>query len=143
MMANRIFKGDWWSASAISPAGPPNARSPSLSAKSKALATKRKFLASNHILCNLATTSAQELGIMTKSTHDTHCPKCGAPISEEAPGGLCPKCVLGGAATVSSSSAPGRRTPPPTREEISLHFPDLEIIEPNGEEFEAGLGCFE
>lgn len=58
------------------------------------------------------------------------CPKCGAPISEDAPQSLCPKCVLSEAATVSEpTGSPARKTPPPTVEEVARHFPELEILE--------------
>ena len=66
---------------------------------------------------------------MTKSTDSpSTCPRCGAPIAEDAPQGLCPKCVLAGAATVPDSQ-PRRRTPAPSLESLAPHFPDLEILE--------------
>lgn len=59
------------------------------------------------------------------------CPKCGAPIGDDAPRGLCPKCVLSGAATTAphSNTAAAGRSAPPTIEEVAPHFPDLEILE--------------
>jgi len=69
---------------------------------------------------------------MTKPI-ESACPKCGALIPEDAPHGLCPKCVLVGADTVPESfPARGSRTPPPTVEEVAAQFPDLEILEPIG-----------
>lgn len=66
---------------------------------------------------------------MTNPT-TTSCPKCGAPISEDAPQGLCPKCVLAEASTVPEpTSSPRGKTPPPTVEEVARHFPELEILE--------------
>lgn len=63
-----------------------------------------------------------------KNNTEPSCPKCGTPIPEEAPQGLCPKCVLAGAATIPVSSS-GRGTPPPALEEVAAQFPDLEILE--------------
>lgn len=58
------------------------------------------------------------------------CPKCGAPIPEGAPQGLCPKCVLLGAATEIQSTVPsskGGKTP--TVAEVGAYFPELEVLE--------------
>jgi len=66
---------------------------------------------------------------MSKLT-ESSCPKCGSPIPEDAPQGLCPKCVLSGADTFPDPcSAPSPRTPPPTVGEVAAQFPDLEILE--------------
>lgn len=66
---------------------------------------------------------------MTNPNEHT-CPKCQAPIAEGAPQGLCPKCVLSNAVTLSDSTGGARRkTPPPSIGELSLHFPQLEILE--------------
>lgn len=66
---------------------------------------------------------------MTDSTGSS-CPKCGAPIAEDAPQGLCPKCVFAEAATSPvPTSSPAGKTPPPTVEEVAPHFPELEILE--------------
>jgi hypothetical protein len=60
----------------------------------------------------------------------TNCPVCGAAIPEDAPGRLCPKCVLKGAETVANRSGSGARNATPASVgEIAPHFPDLEIIE--------------
>ena len=67
--------------------------------------------------------------MMTESIQNPNCPKCGAPISNEAPAGLCPKCVLGGAATIQTSTTPGGRTAPPSVDDIAAHFPEMEIGE--------------
>lgn len=64
------------------------------------------------------------------------CPRCGTPIPSEAPGGLCPKCVLLGAAAPSEGGA-SRRTEPPTIETVRAAFPQLEIIELVGQ---GGMG---
>lgn len=66
---------------------------------------------------------------MTNTIHSS-CPKCGAPIPENAPQGLCPKCVLAGAATVLvPQKSPAGKTPAPTVAELAPHFPELEILE--------------
>ncbi len=59
----------------------------------------------------------------------SHCPRCNNPIPDNAPSGLCPACVLGGAATTSSRTIPGAKTQPPSVDELAVHFPDLEIME--------------
>jgi tRNA A-37 threonylcarbamoyl transferase component Bud32 len=61
-----------------------------------------------------------------KLSNQPICPKCAALIPDEAPGGLCPKCALEGAATVSNNTSGGS---PPGIGEIAPHFPDLEILE--------------
>ncbi len=58
------------------------------------------------------------------------CPKCGIPIPKEAPQGLCPKCVLLGAATATEQGVPATATSEiPSIERISKAFPQLEILE--------------
>ncbi len=58
------------------------------------------------------------------------CPKCGAPIPVEAPQGLCPKCVLLGAATATEQGVPATATSEiPSIERIAAAFPQLEIVE--------------
>ncbi|MFM2166116.1 MAG: Serine/threonine-protein kinase PknB, partial [Verrucomicrobiota bacterium] len=58
------------------------------------------------------------------------CPKCGATIPDGAPQGLCPKCVLLGAATeIQSVARPSKAAAPPTVAELTVHFPDLEVLE--------------
>ena len=67
--------------------------------------------------------------IMNDSTQSS-CPRCGTPISVDAPQGLCPKCVLGAVATdAPSSNRHAGRIPPPTVEEVAAHFPELEVVE--------------
>src|SRR5688572_28232360 len=56
------------------------------------------------------------------------CPNCKAPNPPNAPGGLCPACVLLGAAGP-TLSMPGVMASAPTIEELTAAFPDLEIIE--------------
>ena len=58
------------------------------------------------------------------------CPKCGAPIPLAAPQGLCPKCVLLGAAMATEHGVPATATSEiPSIERIATAFPQLEILE--------------
>ncbi len=57
------------------------------------------------------------------------CPQCGAAIPADAPQGLCPRCVLLGAATTTDSGQPVPRTEPPTPDALRAAFPQLEIVE--------------
>ncbi|HMJ90856.1 MAG TPA: protein kinase, partial [Candidatus Acidoferrum sp.] len=57
------------------------------------------------------------------------CPKCNAPIVADAPQGLCPKCVLGGAAMPTESGVPTATDEVPTISRVAAAFPQLEIIE--------------
>jgi tRNA A-37 threonylcarbamoyl transferase component Bud32 len=58
------------------------------------------------------------------------CLRCGSPIPDNAPGGLCPKCLLAGAAaTPASGSAPSQQTVRPSVESLAAAFPQLEIVE--------------
>ena len=56
------------------------------------------------------------------------CPKCGAAIPDEAPQGLCPKCVLLGA-TIQLDPPVSKNLRPPTVAELAVHFPELEVLE--------------
>jgi predicted Ser/Thr protein kinase len=61
------------------------------------------------------------------------CPRCGARLPEDAPAGLCPKCLL----QAGFESQPGLRSTaamhsgfvPPSVEELAAHFPQLEMLE--------------
>ncbi len=64
----------------------------------------------------------------TTDTHRNICPKCQAPISPDAPGGLCPKCVMAGAGTITDRHRPGLEDVP-SAEQLQTIFPQLEIIE--------------
>jgi tRNA A-37 threonylcarbamoyl transferase component Bud32 len=57
------------------------------------------------------------------------CPKCGAAVPAEAPQGLCPKCVLGGAAEATGTAAGSAAATPPPLEKVAAAFPQLEILE--------------
>lgn len=58
------------------------------------------------------------------------CPKCNAVIPDNAPQGLCPKCLIGEAATSTESGLAGsEKLDIPPIEEIRAAFPELENIE--------------
>ena len=67
---------------------------------------------------------------MKNTENLSECPSCGSAIPEDAPQGLCPQCVLSGAATQLDTSG-GLSIDPtfPDREEVTKAFPQLEIIE--------------
>jgi len=71
---------------------------------------------------------------MSDSSEPKRCPKCGSPIPDDAPQGLCPKCVLL-QASLPTDAAKGR--PAPSREEVAAAFPQLEILELIGQ---GGMG---
>ena len=61
------------------------------------------------------------------------CPQCGAPLPEQAPAGLCPRCLMAlnlATETVFTDDAPAAPPPLPTLppEQIAPHFPQLEIL---------------
>ena len=67
---------------------------------------------------------------MNSSFDEKRCPKCGGNIAADAPQGLCPRCVLAGAATPTEPGVrPGARWAVPSRETVAAAFPDLEIGE--------------
>lgn len=60
------------------------------------------------------------------------CPDCGAPIPVNAPQGLCPKCLMAGAAAATEAgSATDKQSvrPAPSLEEIAHAFPQLQVVE--------------
>ncbi len=75
------------------------------------------------------------------------CPKCGAPLPENAPAGICPTCLLqaGLASAGDAGSSPDIKQAtlasgfvPPAPEELARHFPQLEILELIGK---GGMGA--
>lgn len=67
---------------------------------------------------------------MSKTVTSTQCPKCAGAIPAEAPQGLCPKCVLRGAAeAVDSHSSATGTAEIPSFERLAAAFPHLEILE--------------
>ena len=75
------------------------------------------------------------------SEESKNCPKCGAPIPENAPEGLCPKCLLLGANTdtepgyTSTMRIPKPAAPPV--DQLAAAFPQFEILELIGQ---GGMG---
>lgn len=66
---------------------------------------------------------------MNTDSVSSPCPRCGVPIPPEAPGGLCPRCVLQGAATPTEGGSPARRLEAPAFDRVRAAFPQLEILE--------------
>ncbi len=67
---------------------------------------------------------------MNEASAEKRCPKCGAPILAEALQGLCPRCVLAGAATETDAGSPSAHRPaPPPLEDVRAAFPQFEVIE--------------
>ena len=64
------------------------------------------------------------------------CPHCQSPIPADAPGGLCPACILLGVAGPTNPSQTTAASAP-TLEEIAAAFPELEILEVIGQ---GGMG---
>ncbi len=65
------------------------------------------------------------------------CPKCGAELPDNAPSGICPKCLmqLGLASDQNAGSSPEMNPTtltsgfvPPEPEELAKYFPQLEIL---------------
>ena len=64
------------------------------------------------------------------------CPRCQSPIPADAPGGLCPACVLRGvAAPTNLSQAAAMKAP--ALEEVTSAFPELEVLDLIGQ---GGMG---
>src|SRR4051794_30601544 len=65
------------------------------------------------------------------SSSPAQCARCGATVSSHAPEGLCPRCLgalnLAGETVFTETEPP--RPPAPAIDEISGHFPQLEIVE--------------
>ena len=64
------------------------------------------------------------------SSGAAQCPNCGAPLPEQAPQGLCPRCLFAGLAVPTEGGAgAAAQVPSQTPEELAPHFPQLEILE--------------
>src|SRR4051794_34541917 len=73
---------------------------------------------------------SQEASVMSNTVKLKYCPKCSAPIPPGAPQGLCPKCVLIGAASATDTGLPATATSEiPSIERVAAAFPQLEIHE--------------
>ena len=68
---------------------------------------------------------------MKMSEENKFCPQCGTKIPEDAPKGLCPRCVMARFAgeTEESTMQPGAAGEPYTVGEIDALFPELEVTE--------------
>ncbi|MCX6924769.1 MAG: serine/threonine-protein kinase [Verrucomicrobia bacterium] len=61
------------------------------------------------------------------------CPKCAAPLADDAPQGLCPKCLLAAAVAPSEAGPTTAETPAvPSLETVQAAFPQLEVLEQIG-----------
>src|SRR5215471_17624796 len=72
---------------------------------------------------------------------DLKCPKCGAPVTADAPEGLCPRCLMQLSLSPATEASGGEVGPggtvvvppdlksPPPVSEIARRFPQLEILE--------------
>ena len=66
---------------------------------------------------------------MTNQANPNTCPKCNAAIPADAPQGLCPKCVLLGAAATEAGLSPTATGEIPALERVASAFPQLQILE--------------
>ncbi len=57
------------------------------------------------------------------------CPKCQAPLPQNAPQGLCARCLLAAAATPTEAGQPAASDPAPPLESVAAAFPHLEILQ--------------
>lgn len=58
---------------------------------------------------------------------ENRCPQCGALLMAGATQGLCPRCLLAGAAEATEPTTTG--SAPPTLEQVAAAFPQLEVVE--------------
>lgn len=59
------------------------------------------------------------------------CPRCGTPVPADAPQGLCPRCVMAGAAapTGGGGLSPTATAEIPSLDRVAAAFPQLEVVE--------------
>lgn len=82
-------------------------------------------------VCNLSLPISQETCMEETRPNET-CPNCGETIPAEAPGGLCPKCLLEESARPTEPGTAGSGFvgfDPPDVDAIAAAFPRLEIVE--------------
>jgi tRNA A-37 threonylcarbamoyl transferase component Bud32 len=65
---------------------------------------------------------------MSNASEPKRCPKCGGPIPAEAPQGLCPRCLLA-EASIPTEAGTSSKSPPPSLDQLTAAFPQLEILE--------------
>lgn len=58
-----------------------------------------------------------------------NCPHCNAPVTAEAPQGLCPKCLLAAASIATEVGQKPESSAPPSVATVAAAFPQLEILE--------------
>ena len=76
---------------------------------------------------------------MTVQTSSKICPRCNSAISEDAPGGLCPRCLMQFVAmSTGSANFSSEDRSPPDLETVRTAFPHLEILEFIGQ---GGMGA--
>jgi serine/threonine protein kinase len=85
--------------------------------------------------CNLGFRTVQEEG-MNIPMPENRCPQCGALLGAGAAQGLCPRCLLAGAAEPTEQTTTG--SAPPTLEQVAVAFPQLEVVELIGQ---GGMGA--
>jgi tRNA A-37 threonylcarbamoyl transferase component Bud32 len=64
---------------------------------------------------------------MNTPMSENRCPQCGALLTPGAAQGLCPRCLLAGAAEPTEQTPTG--SAPPTLEKVAAAFPQLEVVE--------------
>lgn len=65
---------------------------------------------------------------MTTDDSSSPCPRCGAPVPAEAPGGECPKCLLQAVVAPTEPTSPAADARDwPTLEEVQAAFPELQV----------------
>ncbi len=76
---------------------------------------------------------------MADETNARQCPQCGSTIPPDAPGGLCPRCLLvQAAASTGGDDLSAEARLPPAMHAIAAAFPQLEIVELIGQ---GGMGA--
>src|SRR5262245_3938512 len=73
--------------------------------------------------CNPVPDAVQEW-CMNSAMPSPQCPECGGALAPAAAQGLCPRCLMAGAA---QSSEPVNRAAPPTLGAVGAAFPHLEV----------------
>ena len=69
------------------------------------------------------------MNLKTGSLPIPSCPHCSGPIPSDAPGGLCPRCLLLGAARPTEPAGLGGVASEPSLDEVREAFPALEVLE--------------
>ena len=75
---------------------------------------------------------------MSETLPGASCPTCGAALPEKSPEGLCPRCLLMGAASPTEPGGAHGRPTAPELSAVAAAFPQLEILELIGQ---GGMGC--